>query len=240
MFGKNRNKKVGLCVMVVTSCFILAGLWAVLAAPETAPAAKKTGGGKKGSGQGALHGCIELRDASGDRVQSDGGGRYCDGLDSTKGGLLEFFRFIMKVKKNGVGRRLFLNFADFSQGGNDNSCLPADENIWILGVNGTLTDWRTQTPGAGVKRHGNLHFGKTGKDEANVSFGRFGVGDPLTVTLLEAGVDVWTIESFGPGEDPDDPAGPGDTAVLWRDLVDGIAVECASGPMPFKVTYEGQ
>ncbi len=40
MFGKNRKKKVGLCVMVVTSCFILAGLWAVLATPETALAKK--------------------------------------------------------------------------------------------------------------------------------------------------------------------------------------------------------
>ena len=48
MFGKNRKKTVGLCVMVVTSCFILAALWAVLAAPETALAAK--GGGKGGGG----------------------------------------------------------------------------------------------------------------------------------------------------------------------------------------------
>jgi len=36
MFGKNRNKKVGICLMVVTACLVLAALWAVLAAPETA------------------------------------------------------------------------------------------------------------------------------------------------------------------------------------------------------------
>ncbi len=47
MFGKNKNKKVGLCVMVVTSCFILAVLWAVLATPETALAKKPDGGGGK-------------------------------------------------------------------------------------------------------------------------------------------------------------------------------------------------
>lgn len=40
MFGKNRNKKVGLCVMVVTACLVLATLWAVLATPETALAVK--------------------------------------------------------------------------------------------------------------------------------------------------------------------------------------------------------
>jgi len=36
MLCKNRKKRVGLCVMVVTSCLVLATLWAVLATPETA------------------------------------------------------------------------------------------------------------------------------------------------------------------------------------------------------------
>jgi hypothetical protein len=40
MFGKNRNKKVGICVMVVTASLVLAALWAVLATPETALAKK--------------------------------------------------------------------------------------------------------------------------------------------------------------------------------------------------------
>ncbi len=84
MFGKNKNKTVGLCVMVVTACLILTALWGVLGVPGPALGAGKSGG-KKGSGQGALHGCIELRDAVGDRVQSDDGGPiYCDGVDSTK------------------------------------------------------------------------------------------------------------------------------------------------------------
>ncbi len=51
MFGKNRKKTVGLCVMVVTSCFILAALWAVLATPETA-LAHKTGEKHNHSGGG--------------------------------------------------------------------------------------------------------------------------------------------------------------------------------------------
>ena len=45
MLWKNRKKKVGLCVMVVTSCFILTTLWAVLATPETALAKGKPGSG---------------------------------------------------------------------------------------------------------------------------------------------------------------------------------------------------
>ena len=241
MFGKNRNKKVGLCLMVVTASLVLAVLWAVLGVPGSALGAGKSGG-KKGSGQGALHGCITLRDADGDRVLSDSiGNKYCDGEDSTILGLLEFFRFKNKLKKNGAGRRLFLDFTEFT--GLDPKDLPAEQNIWILGVNGTLADWRAQGVGVNpvtVMRKGNLHFGKTGKDEANVSFGRFDVGDPLTVTRIGTAApddpdnyanpdDVWTIESFAT-----------DTAVLWRDLVDGTAVPCGSGSMPFLVTYDGR
>jgi hypothetical protein len=231
MFGKNRKKTVGLCVMVVTASLVMAGLWAVLATPETALADHKgkphgKPGGDGGGENSAIHGCVELRDDTDDRVQSDTRGEYCDGEDSTIVGLLEFFRFKMKVKNNGVGRRLFLNFANFTDQDAVNACLPADQNVWILGVDGTLAEWRAQDLNAGVLRDGNLHFGKTGKDEANVSFGRFGRGDDLTVTRTD--VDVWTIESLA-----------GNTAVLWRDLVDGTAVPCASGSMPFKVTYDG-
>ncbi|MFC1636387.1 hypothetical protein ACFL5Z_16280 [Planctomycetota bacterium] len=40
MLWKNRNKRIGLCVMVVTSCLVMAAVWAVLATPETALAKK--------------------------------------------------------------------------------------------------------------------------------------------------------------------------------------------------------
>jgi hypothetical protein len=247
MFGKNRNKKVGLCVMVVTACLVLATLWAVLATPETALAAKKTGGGKKGSGQGALHGCITLRDAEGDQVQSDGGGRYFDGFDNTWGGLLEFFRFGMKVKNNGVGRSLLLNFDDFVP--DVTACLPAEENVWVLNVQGTLDDFRAQGVDGNqnpVLRKGNLRFG-TNRDAANVGFGTFRstfpdgpLGDLLTVTRIGTADsddpdnyanpdDVWTIESLATDE-----------AVLYRNNPDGIPDVCGRGPMPFLVTYDGR
>ncbi len=225
MFDKNRNKTVGLCLMVVTACLVLAALWGVLGVPGPALGAGKSGG-KKGSGQGALHGCITLRDDDGDRVLSDDFGPYCDGFDNTKGGLLEFFRFTMKVKKNGAGRRLFLNFADFTapDGGTfDETLLPAEVNIWILGVNGTLADWRAQDLDTEVLREGNLFFGKTGNEEASVSYGRWG-GDNLTVTRIDD--DVWTIESF-----------TSNTAVVGTNNLSSVF---GSGPMPFKVTYNGQ
>ena len=37
---KSKNKRVGICLMVVASCIVLAGLWVVLATPETALAKK--------------------------------------------------------------------------------------------------------------------------------------------------------------------------------------------------------
>ena len=45
MLWKNRNKKVGLCVLIVTSCFILAALWPVMATPETAQAKSRPASG---------------------------------------------------------------------------------------------------------------------------------------------------------------------------------------------------
>ncbi|MFC1795185.1 hypothetical protein ACFL3Q_16565 [Planctomycetota bacterium] len=40
MLWKNRNKRVGLCLMVVTSCLVLTAVWIVLATPGTALAKK--------------------------------------------------------------------------------------------------------------------------------------------------------------------------------------------------------
>ena len=81
MFGKNKNKKVGLCVMVVTASLVLAGLWAVLATPETAladhkPGHDKPGGGGGGGGKDTVTTCV-LFDDGGDDIRSDDGMPYC-------------------------------------------------------------------------------------------------------------------------------------------------------------------
>ncbi|MHC4510474.1 MAG: hypothetical protein ACYTAO_16220, partial [Planctomycetota bacterium] len=71
---KSKNKRVGLCLMVGTICIAVAGLWAVLATPETALAKKPSGGGGGGGNDPA---CFEL-DFDGGGVWSDGLGDYCN------------------------------------------------------------------------------------------------------------------------------------------------------------------
>ncbi len=90
MFVKNRKKTVGLCVMVVTASLALAGLWAVLATPDTALAHKTDedhshGGGGGGKVGGDVSGWIFTKvtfdDGVLNAVISDGGEAYVDGVD---------------------------------------------------------------------------------------------------------------------------------------------------------------
>jgi len=127
MFGKNRNKKVGICVMVVTSCFILATLWAVLATPETALAVKPDKPPKPPKDGDddvkccSLNFCITFRDdVEGnaiDAILSDGDGEYCNGgkIVAIAGGSAATgcgFRFDMnKGQKFGQGRLGFLDLS---------------------------------------------------------------------------------------------------------------------------------
>ena len=121
MFGKNRKKKVGICLMVVTSCFILAGIWAVLATPETALAKKPDkppgGGGGDDGACCSLNFCITFREAVTDVILSDGEGEYCNGgkIVAIAGGTAKHgcgFRFDMnKGQKFGQGRLGFLDLS---------------------------------------------------------------------------------------------------------------------------------
>ena len=131
MFGKNRNKKVGICVMVVTASLVMASLWAVLATPETALAVKPDkppGKDKDGGGDGAccsLNFCITFRenDAIGsDELDEDNDGEtdpYCNGgkIVAIAGGSAATgcgFRFDMnKGQKFGQGRLRFLDLGDY-------------------------------------------------------------------------------------------------------------------------------
>jgi len=83
MLQKNRNKRIGLCLMAVTSCLVLAIVWAFLATPETALAkGKPPGGGGGGEVGQEIPVCIAFDDAEGDGIKNDGDA-YCDG-DSNK------------------------------------------------------------------------------------------------------------------------------------------------------------
>jgi hypothetical protein len=140
MFGKNRNKKVGICVMVVTASLVLAGLWAVLATPETALAAPKKPKPPKGGGDGAccsLNFCITFREndaIGGDELDEDNDGEtdpYCNGgkIVAIAGGSAKQgcgFRFDMnKGQQFGQGR---LGFLDLS------ACLD-DGDVVDVGLN---------------------------------------------------------------------------------------------------------
>ena len=74
--NKNQRKKVELYLMAVTSCIVLAGVWAVLVTPETSLAkGKPVGDG--GGGNDSV--CIEFL----------GGGVQSDGLDSDNDGMAD-------------------------------------------------------------------------------------------------------------------------------------------------------
>lgn len=115
MLWKNRNKKVGLCVVIVTICFILAALWAVMATPETA-LAKKPGGGGGGEVGQDIPVCIVFDDAVGDDVKSDGD-FYCDGDSNKKVTAIvgRNFSIVLETnnsKKRTAGRTLWLDLGN--------------------------------------------------------------------------------------------------------------------------------
>ena len=240
---------------IVTACLVLAVLCGMLAVHQYAlgdhkgkPHGKPGDDGDPDGGQNAaIHGCIMFRDGAGDRIQSDNLGPYCDSIDSSVA-LLDFFGFKIELAKNGTGRTLELDFADMIGNGLDPNDLPADEDFWSLALFDSLDDWRSQDLNVPITRKGRVKFGNAPKDQAFILYGAFGRGNLLTVTRISSdpdgvdlGEDLWTIQSFGPGEDPDDPGGPGDTAVFARQSKGGNAViiSLGSGPMPFKVIYDG-
>jgi hypothetical protein len=234
MLCKNRNKKVGFCVMVVMASLVLVAVWAALATPETALAKKPGGGGS----EEVLRGTATLESRIGDRVLSDGLGpegeenSYPDGdtgkNDAVVLDLGGFFRFVVKEDRKGVGRRFVMDFSD-DNGGLivDPAFLPQNEYTWGLHVEGTLDEWRLQPEGVGVPREARIRFGTKGVDAANVNYGAGSSpddGDPVTVTKIDT--DVWTIESKSES---------GEEAQLFRD--NGEHFGFAS--VPFLITYDG-
>ena len=221
MLWKNRNKRVRRCVMVVTSCLVIAVMWAVLVTTETALAKQPGGGGGKPEG---LRGSVVFADRDGDKIKSDGGGDYVNDVDFTEVGLASFFQLVVKLKRGG-GRSLDVKIPD----GLDPDYYPAKENIWTPTITKSIAEFRDLPLGAPVLWEGYVMFGQTGKDEAGISFGywpEFG-GSRLTVT--RTGVDVWTIESLATDE-----------AVFYRHGKATGRVEYGRAPMPFKITYTGQ
>jgi hypothetical protein len=79
MSSKSKNKKVGICLIVGTTCIALVGPWAVLSTPRTALAAKKENPG----------GNVKQQDISAEVTFDDGsltsdGGPYADGQSNVE------------------------------------------------------------------------------------------------------------------------------------------------------------
>ncbi len=160
MFSKNKNKKVGLCVMVVTGCFILAGLWAVLATPETALAHKDPenpghshgGGGGGGGGKDKVTTCVQFDDPGsvmGDQNNAPYYHNKKDKITVKFSNALSFGGHLLlqtnSTDKANVGRGLFINFGTpvILAPGTDNEMIinTTDEalaNPNVLGVSANL------------------------------------------------------------------------------------------------------
>jgi len=150
---KSKNRRFEICMMVVTSCFILAGLWAVLAAPGTALAAPPEGKGKGGGGGGGNDPvCFTFL---GGGVWSDGLGDYCNNKKGKVEAIMDSNGGV-KLRTNTAGHRdpeagrtFFVDFGrPIDLNGDDPDCgaflqttsvLPAgfvnkNENFGLLGV----------------------------------------------------------------------------------------------------------
>lgn len=108
---KSKNKRIGICLMVVSTCIVLAGLLTVLVTSETA-FAKKPGGGGEEIGPP----CIIFDDNVGDSVQSDDGTPYCHDpkakitVEFTQDGHLGLDT--NSSNKTNVGRELYIDFGE--------------------------------------------------------------------------------------------------------------------------------
>ena len=259
MFGKNRNKKVGLCVMVVTAGLILATLWAVLAAPETALAKKPGGGGGGGGKKQEISVSVTFRDDVGDGVKSDDGGAYTRERGNKVKAFIGMGGQLRLQTWDSTVRSIILNIpeiigsgcpkGDFGHAGlitlgEDDGGLNGDgfltEGQLDPGVKGDRLDLLAMDPGdenstkAGLRILFPVPDNKNG-DAWRLIFGEVNPGDgssPLTnlVTVTRVSDSVWTIE-----------AGADDLAMAALVRIDQEPrprVPCAWVSMPFRIKVE--
>ena len=220
MFGKNRKKKVRLCLMVVAACLFVAGVWGILATPGTAWAEKggKGGGGKNQDKPVEVPGCATFRDDSGDAVKSDGLGPYCEAeitlLVDKFGVLPDYHRFTVhpynkrdlwfdfsnpKVWEGDVNEPPFTTgFVQLSQFGSTQSGPRVDLLSMKPDDPNTMRLWMKLRDAASNKYY-LIYFGDTIYD-GNVWSG----SNSITVTAgpdtdNDGLADSWTFESTGAG-----------------------------------------
>jgi len=256
MFVK-KNKTVGLYLMVVTACLVLATLWAVLATPETA-LAKKPGGGGGGKKQ-EISVSVTFWDRDGDAVQSDEEGPYTRERGNKVKAFIGMGGQLRLQTWDSTVRSILLNIPDIS----DPACPDGDfghANLVTLGEDddgldgdGILTEAQLD-PGVGGDRLNLLEMGVESSTRAGLRigfpvpdnkngdawrliFGEVGDedGNPQTnLVLVTAGADT---DGDGKPNSWTIEAGAGTDAAVAALLPAGEA-PCAHVSMPFSITVE--
>ena len=259
MFVK-KNKTVGLYLMVVTACLVLATLWAVLATPETA-LAKKPGGGGGGKKQ-EISVSVTFWDRDGDAVQSDEEGPYTRERGNKVKAFIGMGGQLRLQTWDSTVRSILLNIpasACTLQGGFGHANLVTlgedtvgDDGEGIEG-DGFLTEAQLD-PGVGGDRLNLLEMGVESSTRAGLRigfpvpdnkngdawrliFGEVGDedGNPQTnLVLVTAGADT---DSDGKPNTWTIEAGAGTDAAVAALLPAGEA-PCAHVSMPFSITVE--
>jgi hypothetical protein len=137
MLSKSKNERVGICLIVFMACTVLAGVWAVLAVPETALAKKPGGGGADGATQDIAVSVV-IDDQSPAGVSSDGGGAYIDSKKDHVSAIVgrNQGQFLLATNTNNAegGRTMELTLADRITDLN-----PPDAPEHLFDVMGTVT-----------------------------------------------------------------------------------------------------
>jgi hypothetical protein len=199
MLWKNRNKRMGLCLMVVMSCLVLAAVWIILVMPETA-LAKKPGSG--GGDAGTAPVCVEFRDEEGDGVQSDNGTPYCDDKQLKVEAIMtpDGHVNLQPNTGKGDGRTLYVDI-DLVDDDPEVGIISTEGWRFLVGGWNESFDMRAMTIGQ-VRSDVNLSiftYGNDGNiwrlffDPARDAWG-IDYRESTYVTVTRTAVDIWVVE----------------------------------------------
>jgi len=164
---RNGKERFELYLMIVTSCIVLAGVWAILLTPEVAWAEK--GGNGKGNGNtgdvgGDVSGWIYCRvtfhDGIGNGVESDGNGEYLDGVDRAEMRIGRNRNMLMDFnthKKKDSIRTLHFPYGIPLPAWPEDACLPILGDEELTAPTGPAPDIALAAQDAELKIHGEDH-----------------------------------------------------------------------------------
>jgi hypothetical protein len=192
MSKRNRNKKIGIGLMVIATCIVVAGLWVVLATPETAFAAKP----------GNIPMCIEFEAGGG--VRSDDG-PYCDDKQLKVEAIMTPDGHFNLFPNTGRGERTLYVDVDFDPDSPGTNIISTEGWRFLVGGWQDNFDMRDMEVGEEYKRTDvNLLINAEAppNDEVNwlltfdPSRTKWGIdySDSTYVTVTRSSADTWEVE----------------------------------------------